>query len=191
MREHRPPHEPVPPHVPDGAGAQPFVVRPARPADVPALARLHVETWREAYRGLMRDEVLDDPGLVARRERFWTAVLTDERSHERRAALAERDGAVVGLALAGPPLDEGVPWSQQLYALYVRAAAHRSGIGSALLDAVLVPDAPASLWVADPNPRAQAFYRRHGFVPDGATTVDDGVHELRMVRPGPDGMLPR
>jgi predicted GNAT family N-acyltransferase len=36
--------------------------------------------------------------------------------------------------------------------------------------------------VADPNPRVQAFYRRHGFVADGAWQVDDGVREIRMVR---------
>jgi predicted GNAT family N-acyltransferase len=36
--------------------------------------------------------------------------------------------------------------------------------------------------VADPNPRAQAFYRRSGFVADGAAQVQDGVREVRMVR---------
>jgi predicted GNAT family N-acyltransferase len=28
----------------------------------------------------------------------------------------------------------------------------------------------------------QAFYRRHGFVPDGTPQVADGVREIRMVR---------
>jgi predicted GNAT family N-acyltransferase len=36
--------------------------------------------------------------------------------------------------------------------------------------------------VADPNPRAQAFYGKHGFEPDGVTKVDDGVSEVRLVR---------
>jgi predicted GNAT family N-acyltransferase len=39
-----------------------------------------------------------------------------------------------------------------------------------------------ALWTADPNPRAQAFYRKHGFVPDGTAQVEDGVREIRMVR---------
>jgi predicted GNAT family N-acyltransferase len=39
-----------------------------------------------------------------------------------------------------------------------------------------------ALWVADPNPRAQAFYRKHGFVADGSAQVEDGVREIRMVR---------
>ena len=39
-----------------------------------------------------------------------------------------------------------------------------------------------ALWVADPNPRAQAFYRKHGFVADGRAQVEGGVREIRMVR---------
>src|SRR5262245_45001738 len=38
----------------------------------------------------MSDAVLDDPGFLALRERFWTAALTDERYRENRAAVAER-----------------------------------------------------------------------------------------------------
>jgi hypothetical protein len=34
---------------------------------------------------------------------------------------------------------------------------------------------PAALWVADPNPRAQAFHREHGFLTDGEVKVEDGV----------------
>jgi predicted GNAT family N-acyltransferase len=38
------------------------------------------------------------------------------------------------------------------------------------------------LWSADPNPRAQAFYRKHGFAPDGTVQADDGLREIRMTR---------
>ena len=59
---------------------------------------------------------------------------------------------------------------------------HGTGAGPALLEAVVDPEESAALWVADPNPRAQAFYRKHGFLADGATQVEDGVREVRMVR---------
>ena len=39
-----------------------------------------------------------------------------------------------------------------------------------------------ALWVADPNPRAQAFYRKHGFVADGTAQFEGAVREIRMVR---------
>lgn len=66
--------------------------------------------------------------------------------------------------------------------LYVLAAHRGTGLRSALLEAVVRPQSTASLWVADPNPRAQAFYRKHRFDFDGAGRVESGVRELRMAR---------
>jgi GNAT superfamily N-acetyltransferase len=146
------------------------------------MAGVIVRCWQETYRGLMPDAVLDAPGLLAVRERFWTAALTEERFRENRVAVAERDGELIGVAMSGPPLDADAAWARQLYVLYVYAADHGTGAGPALLAAVVDPEEPAALWVADPNPRAQAFYRKHGFDADGTTQVDGGVREIRMVR---------
>ncbi|WFE34701.1 GNAT family N-acetyltransferase [Micromonospora sp. WMMD975] len=146
------------------------------------MAQTHVRCWQETYRGLMPDAVLDDPGFPAARERFWTAALTDERYRENRAAVAERDGDVIGIAMSGPPPDAVAAWTRQLHVLYVYATEHGTGAGQALLRAVIDPAESAALWVADPNPRAQAFYRKHGFVSDGTIRVEGGVREIRMVR---------
>ena len=160
----------------------PVTVRPARPEDASEMALVIVRSWRETYRGLMPDRVLDDPGFQSARERFWTAALTDERYRRNRIAVAERDGVMIGVAMSGPVDDPALEWSLHLYVLYVVAAEHGSGAGPALLDAVVGTDEDVALWVADPNPRAQAFYRRHGFVADGTVQVDDGVREIRMLR---------
>jgi ribosomal protein S18 acetylase RimI-like enzyme len=166
----------------DSSVSASLTVRPARVEDIVQMARVNVRSWQEAYRGLMSDAVLDAPGFLAGRERFWTAALTDERYRENRVAVAERDGELVGIAMSGPPLDAGAAWARQLYVLYVYAADHGTGAGPALLEAVVDPEESAALWVADPNPRAQAFYRKHGFLADGAAQVEDGVREVRMVR---------
>jgi len=130
----------------------------------------------------MSDAVLDDPGFPAAREQFWTAALTDERYRGNRAAVAVREGDVIGIAMSGPPLDAAAVWAKHLYLLYVYPADHGTGVGRALLQAVIDPAESAALWVADANPRAQAFYRKHGFVADGAAQVEGGVREIRMVR---------
>ncbi|WFR66972.1 GNAT family N-acetyltransferase [Curtobacterium flaccumfaciens] len=159
------------------------------------MARVHVASWRSTYRGLMPDGFLDDPAFVSRREGFWTTALTDERFAANRVAVAEHDGEVVGIAMSGPAADvssgsDAGPGGLHLYVLYLLDGHHGSGAGGALLDAVIEPSAPAVLWVADPNPRAQAFYRKRGFVADGVEQVEDGVRELRMVR-APGGPVSR
>ena len=160
----------------------PQLVRAARIDDVPAMARVHVLSWAETYRGVMSDAVLDDPDAVAARERFWTAALTDPRYADNRVQVAEAAEKVVGIAMSGPPSEADAHWSRQLYVLYVLAEAHGIGLGAALLDAVLEPGESAVLWVADPNPRAQAFYRKKGFRPDGTEKLALGVREIQLVR---------
>jgi GNAT superfamily N-acetyltransferase len=130
----------------------------------------------------MADDILNDPALPAARERFWTAMLSDERYRANRVAVAERDGEIIGIAMAGPSQSSASQWGTQLYVLYVVAAEHGTGTGAALMDAVIGPHDSAALWVADPNPRAQAFYRKHGFAADGTVNVEDGVRVIRMVR---------
>ncbi|NYD74187.1 GNAT family N-acetyltransferase [Leifsonia soli] len=158
---------------------EPVVVRQAQAADTASMAEVHVRSWQETYRGVMPDAVLDDPDAVARRTRFWNTVLTDSRFSDRVAAVAEVGGAIIGIAMAQPLLSAE---PQQLHVLYVLRTHHGTGAGAALLDAVLRSDKPASLWVADPNPRAQAFYRKHGFVADGNAKDEDGVREIRLRR---------
>lgn len=87
----------------------------------------------------------------------------------------------MGAALAAP-IEDDPEWDQYLWVLYTYESIHGQGAGSALLAAVVDFDRPAALWVADPNPRAQAFYRKHGFRADGASKVEDGVREIRMTR---------
>ncbi|CAM3275053.1 N-acetyltransferase [Occultella aeris] len=166
------------------------MVRAMRAGDVPAVAAVHVATWQETYRGLMPDEVLDDPTFIARRERMWTQVIGGDLASRSRAAVAVVEDAVIGLALVGPVPEQESPWDEQVYNIYVLAKHHGTGAGRALLAAVLDPSVRTTLRVIDPNPRAQAFYAKHGFVPDGPAEVADGVRQLRLTRP-PDGRSDR
>ncbi|MGJ5724837.1 GNAT family N-acetyltransferase [Brevibacterium sp. H602] len=164
-------------------------VRPPVPADAAAMARVHVDTWLETYRGIMPDELLDAPDLIDRRRQMWTQILAEADRSKFTCAVAESDGEIVGIAMAGPPentesAEDERPEDRHLYVLYAYRSMHGTGVGQDLLDAVIDPSVTTALWVADPNPRAQAFYSKNGFVADGTVKTDeyDGVREVRMVR---------
>ena len=158
-----------------------LTVRLARVEDAAAMAAVHVQSWRETYRGLMPDTVLDAPDAIARRTRMWTTVLSEpERGNESAVALL--GDSVIGIAMVGPPLDDDATWQRQLMVLYLLKQYQGSGVALPLISEVLDPETPASLCVADPNPRAQAFYRKIGFSCDGQEVTEDGLREVRMVR---------
>lgn len=152
----------------------PFRIRSASSDDATAMALVHVGSWRETYRGVVRDEVLDDPAMLERRIAFWRRTLAGPARAESRVAVAESDGRIRGIAMAGP----GTP--QQLHLLYALRELHGTGAGGALLEAVLAPG-PAELWVAERNPRARAFYAKHGFAADGVSRGDETI-EIRLAR---------
>ncbi len=73
----------------------------------------------------------------------------------------------------------------ELQVIYTLRRVHGLGVGQALVDAV-IGNSAAFLWVLEDNPRAQAFYRKNGFQPDGTRQLlPPDWHELpeiRMVR---------
>lgn len=168
------------------------VIRPARIADAPDIARVHWDSHQTTY---------VEPGRVSRerveawtkadRVRAWTANLAiasgvypaPEGFHRMAIWVAEVDGRVVGWANTSAGRDADAPRDLELEGLYVLDAHHGTGVGQALLDAA-VGERPAYLWALDDNPRAHAFYRRNGFVADGAEKVDAlwQVTEVRFVR---------
>lgn len=154
-------------------------VRAATVADAEVLARLHLECWRETYSGLL------SPAFVAAqtvedRLAMWQGLLAGP--HADRQFVAVLGGQPVGFAGSFPPAEDREV--AELWGIYLLKAHHGAGLGQKLLEAALGAE-PAALWVAEDNPRAQAFYRRNGFTFTGAReTFDDweGIAVLRMMR---------
>jgi ribosomal protein S18 acetylase RimI-like enzyme len=154
-------------------------VRPATVDDADGIGAVHLASWKETYRGLLSPEF-----FAAREESRFQANWRRMLGEGLDVVVAEVDGRVVGFAQSGPSRDEPPVRPLELMTIYLLAAQHGSGLGQALLDAA-VGDRPASLWVAEENPRAIAFYRRNGFVPDGARQVLaswEDLAEVRLVR---------
>nr|BFF17925.1 GNAT family N-acetyltransferase [Promicromonospora thailandica] len=158
-------------------------LRTATPSDAAAVARVHHTTWVTTYGSILPPEFWAT-ATFERRVATWQRWLANGAA----PLLAETDDEVVGIAMAGEAVEQEdvLPVrDRQLYLLYVLAAYHGTGVGQALLDAVVPPGTPAQLWVAEDNPRARRFYERNGFLTEGARVVDAStadLAEIRMVR---------
>ena len=156
-----------------------------RPGELAADAdgQVHTAVWQEACAGLMPAGY--SAGLSAESAvRKWRLRLeVDEPDSVLVVATAGEDDELIGFASGGPSRDEDAPAEWELYVINVLATHHGSGVADDLMAAV-VRDRAASLWVLEGNGRAQAFYRRHGFAPDGASKVHEGTGtpEIRMLR---------
>jgi GNAT superfamily N-acetyltransferase len=140
-------------------------IRPARPADAPAIARVHVDSWRETYSGLMPDDLLQRLSY-AQREQFWRDALTAPDAQSFIYVVERQAGEVVGFAVAGPAREADRPDVGEIYAIYLLAPYQGKGWGRALFLTIAQELArrgmtALTLWVLIDNP-TRGFYEAMG-----------------------------
>jgi GNAT superfamily N-acetyltransferase len=154
------------------------MIRWASVADAEGMARVHVESWEAAYRGLIPDEVIDRLS-VERRTAGWNQMLRDP---ERRTAVfvAEHSGELVGLCAVGPTRDDDLDAERvgEVRAIYVLPDYWGHGHGKDLMMESLDwlrsgGFAAAMLWVLDTNTIGREFYEQGGWRLDDAVKVDE------------------
>lgn len=141
------------------------VVRPAEVEDAAAIAHVHVETWRTAYRGLLPADYLAALDQAGYEER-WRRTLAGGAG---RVYVAEDEGRVVGFASGGQERAGEDGFAGELYAIYVLEGAKGRGHGRGLVQAVAQGLRDMRLddmivWVLQDNHPARRFYERLGGV---------------------------
>lgn len=139
-------------------------VRPAVPADLPAMGAVQARAWRAAYRDLLPEDVLGalDPVVLAE---AWRPAVVSPPSPAHRVLVACSGPTVVGFTAVQP--------DGELVALLVDPAQQRRGHGSRLLAAAvdLLREVGGTVVVAwspvEDAPRI-AFLSSAGLEPDGA-----------------------
>lgn len=154
--------------------------------DAAAIADVHVASWRAGYSGVVPAEVLDSSGFESDRRSVWN----DWRFHPSQrvtVSVDTDDDRIVGFALYGPERDRGRGHTGrgELYAFYFHPDVWGDGGAAALIDhteerlrAEGFED--AVLWVLDDNPRARAFYERHGWEASGISADHDVYCDLTL-----------
>jgi ribosomal protein S18 acetylase RimI-like enzyme len=139
-------------------------VRPAIQSDATAIASLHADSWRFAYRGAFTDEYLDE---LAAQDRlvFWQDKLRSPDPNQHVFVLVDGD-ALIGFVSVYT--DHHAEFGSFLNNLHVAREHLRRGHGARLMSAVRdccnvkAASSPVYLLVLESNLRAQAFYSRLG-----------------------------
>ncbi len=159
-------------------------IRPAKASDAPGIARVHVETWRTAYRGIVPQQYLDALDASARAER-WQDEIAKGDSY---LFVAEEADTVCGFIGGGIVRESIQGYDAEIYAIYVLAQAQQRGIGTRLASSLadtLVQRGFARLmvWVLADNP-CRNFYTHLGGVAFSQKPIQIGDAQLVEVAYG-------
>ena len=161
------------------------LVRNAELADAAGIARVHVATWRTAYRGLLPDDFLASLDAPAYTER-WRRIVADSSS---RVYVAESAHGVTGFASCGRERAGEDGYRGELYAIYVLQEAQGHGHGRRLVQAVVGGLRELKLqdmivWVLRDNTPARRFYEHLGGVYVREQPITIGSSTLQEVSYG-------
>ncbi len=165
----------------------PIRFRPATMNDLEDIVAVFLLCWRESYQGVLPQRLVD---AMTDKEAsdLWTRVLRESEPGDvivaESAESAESSAATI---LGVARIAVGTGGQGSVHSLYVSPQTQGRGVGSQLLcTACDVLSASrvetAGLWVFQDNAPSIAFYRHHGWLPDGQTRVQEafGEPEIRL-----------
>lgn len=167
-----------------------MTVREAREEDIPSIARVHVDSWRTAYRGIVSDAFLAGLSYVKSEDRHRRHMA--QPGTVSLVAELPRDG-IVGFLNGGSERTGDAQFPGELYAIYILAQHRRQGMGAALVehwaaDLRRTTVNAALVWVLADNKPGIAFYQRFGARQLREQMIEIGGVSLRELAYGWDDL---
>jgi GNAT superfamily N-acetyltransferase len=173
-------------HRCESGGLIVFRIRPACPEDASGIAKVHVDSWRTTYKGIVPDAHLDSLSYSAR-ERQWLRVTTETSFGQDEMVFIVEDegGQIVGFVSGGRERSGESDYDGELSAVYLLKSWQGRGIGRQLLVTLAQWLASSGfeamlLWVLAENP-AYHFYAAMGGQPLMTKTLEIGGVALEEV----------
>ena len=164
-----------------------FSIRAATLADAAAVARVHRESWRTSYTGILPLEVIaQEAGRKS--EASWRRRLSSTYPGACTFIAESRTGGIVGFASCGEARGSVEGLDAEIYALYVVQSHQRRGVGRELVRECARHFVRHGLfgfylWVLKAN-RARLFYEAMGGHEVGEKQERLGLHRYDEVAYG-------
>ncbi|MBX3081681.1 MAG: GNAT family N-acetyltransferase [Anaerolineae bacterium] len=160
-------------------------IRRATADDAPKLARVHVDSWQVAYRGIVPDSHLERFTYQRREEAFRHALT----ANLEETYLIEDGDQAVGILTIGASRDTDLDASRtgEIWGIYITPTYWRQGVGTLLVyEAERILRSrhykDVVLWVLADNKDARRFYEKMGFAVDGMSKLVELGQPLTAIR---------
>lgn len=159
-------------------------IRVANIKDARGVAKVHIDTWKVCYKGIVPDLYLDSFDY-AERTKLWEKGLCDESQFN---FIAEQDQEIIGWVTFGLNRDKRSEDIFEIYGIYVLPEHWGSNVGESLFTSAMKKieiksPRTVTLWVLEENIRARIFYQKYGFKLDGVTEkIKIGGKDLTEIR---------
>ena len=108
-------------------------IREATPDDLPAIAKVHVLSWKQSFVGIVPDAFLDQLTIENRIEAFGKRF---GEPHYQMYVAELGDVGVIGFADVGDPRYDVGEYDAELYAIYLFHQFQGKGIGALLFERI-------------------------------------------------------
>ncbi|MGK7937920.1 MAG: N-acetyltransferase family protein, partial [Xenococcaceae cyanobacterium] len=136
-----------------------MIIREAKLEDAEAIARVHVDSWRTTYQGIIPESYIAKRSYQKRKE-SWKKRLSDNQEQDRQHfvyVVKNNTGQIVAFADGGLARNGDSIYQGELYAIYILEAYQRQGIGKNLVKTMAEKLSQSGLnsmlvWVLEDNP---------------------------------------
>lgn len=148
-------------------GGNTMIIREATLSDAYGTARVHVDSWKSTYTGIVSDDFLN--GLsYEKSESGWKRFINDsERDNKYIYVAVDTGDEIIGFATCGIERDSKDPSIGELYAIYIIKEHQNKGVGRLLFNEVSnklreLEFKVIIIWALEDNYQACRFYELMG-----------------------------
>lgn len=155
-------------------------VREALPGDAEGIARVHVDSWRTTYKGIVSESVLQNLSTEQRAENWRRGI-----GKNPLYVAEDESGRIVGFATGGKERTGNYEADGELYAIYLLQDVQGQGIGKKLTQLIaydLKEQGFTSMlvWVLEQNP-SKKFYESLGGQPVDEAMIEIGGEDFKEI----------
>lgn len=147
--------------------------------DAEQIASISVETWKDTYKGILPQDILDARKVDEKRISDWQKKIKDKSFI---TLVYENDHNISGYLWAGKNRDNNINIPNEIYAIYVKPKFQGKGIGKALFKEYhnIINHSSFYLYMLKGNTKTSKFYSAMGgkVAPQYNRTIKAGNNDI-------------